>query len=57
MDNRTPGQIGYDAYCQATGGVSLVSGDKLPEFSALKEEIKAAWEMAAGAVVAYAKEI
>ena len=29
----------YDAYCRASGGVSLISGDKLPDFDALKIEI------------------
>lgn len=37
------GKIGYDAYCKQTGGVSLISGDKLPEFGALKPTIQAAW--------------
>lgn len=43
-------KIAYDAYCAATGGVSLISGDKLPEFEKLKDEIKAAWAAAALAV-------
>lgn len=43
-------KIAYDAYCQSTGGVSLISGDKLPEFDALKESIKQAWLAAANAV-------
>lgn len=37
------GKLAYDAYCKQTGGVSLVSGDKLPEFAALKREIQEAW--------------
>ena len=40
-------KIAYDAYCVATGGVSLISGEKLPEFDKLKDEIKAAWAAAA----------
>ena len=36
-------KIAYDAYCKQTGGVSLVSGDKLPEFVNLKSAIKDAW--------------
>lgn len=37
------GKIAYDAYCKQTGGVSLVSGDKLPEFNNLKTDIQDAW--------------
>jgi hypothetical protein len=44
------GKVGYDAYCKQTGGVSLISGDKLPEFDALKSAIKDAWAAAAQAV-------
>ncbi len=43
-------KIAYDAYCQSTGGVSLISGDKLPEFGSLKLEIQDAWYAAAEAV-------
>lgn len=43
-------KIAYDAYCKSTGGVSLISGDKLPEFDALKDSIKQAWLAAASAV-------
>ena len=44
-------KIAYDAYAKETGGVSLISGDKLPEFSALKQSIQDAWAAAADAVV------
>ncbi len=37
------GKIGYDAYCKQTGGKSLISGDPLPEFKALKPAIQDAW--------------
>lgn len=43
----TLGKTNYDAYCNSTGGVSLVSGDKLPDFENLKEPIKKAWKEAA----------
>jgi tRNA/tmRNA/rRNA uracil-C5-methylase (TrmA/RlmC/RlmD family) len=43
-------KIAYDAYCQQTGGVSLISGDKLPAFDALKTSIQDAWFAAAEAV-------
>lgn len=43
-------EIAYNAYCAATGGVSLVSGDRLPAFADLKESIRDAWWAAAHAV-------
>lgn len=46
----TPGKVAYDAYRQSTGGVSLISGDRLPEFADLGAPIRAAWEAAAEAV-------
>jgi hypothetical protein len=44
------GRVAYEAYCEHTGGVSLVSGQKLPTWDILSPEIKAAWEAAANAV-------
>lgn len=44
-------KIAYDAYCASTGGKSLISGDQLPPFDALKPEIKNAWRAAAEAVL------
>jgi hypothetical protein len=46
------GQVAYEAYCKSTGGVSLVSGAKLPAWSELTKEIQAAWQAAANAVMA-----
>lgn len=43
-------KIAYDAYVKKAGGVSLITGDKLPEFEALKSEIQEAWVAAARAV-------
>jgi hypothetical protein len=40
-------KINYEEYCRATGGVSLISGDKLPAFEDLKYEIKQAWQQSA----------
>lgn len=45
------GKIAYDAYCTSSGGVSLVSGAKLPAWEALSPEIKTAWDCAARAVI------
>lgn len=44
------GMIGYNAYSASTGGVSLATGDKLPEWDALKPAIQDAWGQAAMAV-------
>ena len=50
MKNYGLAELAYSAYCQQTGGVSLVSGDKLPQFCYLKIEIQDAWWAAAEAV-------
>jgi hypothetical protein len=42
----TMGQIGYEAYRAHTGGISLASGQPIPDWSALKPEIQAAWDAA-----------
>jgi hypothetical protein len=44
-------KIAYDGYCKSTGGKSLISGDTLPEFNTLRQEIKEAWYLAAESVV------
>lgn len=44
------GQIAYDAYCQASGSKSLVTGQTLPEWDDLPPAIRAAWVEAAIAV-------
>lgn len=45
------GRVAYEGYCASSGGLSLISGAKLPEWDALKPEIRAAWEAAADAVI------
>lgn len=52
MKNYDLAKIAYDAYCRSAGGVSLVSGDKLPDFWDLKNSIQDAWFEAAAAVEA-----
>jgi hypothetical protein len=47
----TLGQVAYEAYVEATRGVSLVSGVLLPRWDQQAEGIRAAWEHAADAVV------
>lgn len=44
------GKIAYDAYCHTSGGLSLISGAKLPDWNDLIPEIKDAWRAAAEAV-------
>ena len=48
----TLGQVAYEAYRASTGGVSLVSGDRLPSWEDQAPEIQAAWEAGAQAAVA-----
>lgn len=44
------GMVAYEAYCESTGGVSLISGVKLPGWDGLSPEIQRAWNDAAAAV-------
>jgi hypothetical protein len=48
------GQVAFEAYCKATSGRSLVSGDRLPTWDKLKPEIQHAWEAAGQAAGAEA---
>lgn len=43
-------KVAYDAYVQAAGGKSLVSGDPLPAFEDLPQMIRWAWDAASQAV-------
>lgn len=47
------GQLAYEAYCASTGGVSAVSGAKLPTWDDQNAEIKMAWIAAARAVMRF----
>lgn len=49
----TVGQVGYERYCDCSGGKSLVTGQELPKWEDLKEEIRAAWEAACNAASAF----
>ena len=46
----TPGRVAYEAYRDTVGGVSLATGDPLPDFEDLSAPIRAAWEVATQAV-------
>lgn len=51
------GQIAYEAYCRSTGGVSLVSGDKLPTWDDLPPKIQTAWREAGDRVANHVVEM
>ena len=44
------GKIAYEAYCRATNWKSLATGDDLPTYEALRDDIRLAWQNAARAV-------
>jgi hypothetical protein len=50
------GQIAYDAYCEAVGWKSAVTGQKLPLFKDTLNIIQSAWIDAALAVIEAYKE-
>lgn len=43
-------KVAYEAYCNATGGRSLISGAELPTWEKLDARIQNAWAEAAAAV-------
>lgn len=52
------GQTNYEGYYAQSGGKSLISGDPLPAWEALKPEIQAAWEAGAEKVIkSYAENV
>ena len=40
-------KIGYNAYCEAVGGKSAITGDPLPEFDKTPPAVQTAWIAAA----------
>lgn len=48
---KTPGQIAYEAYYKESDGKSLISGEPLPLWDALRGNIRDAWNAAALAVL------
>jgi len=44
-------QLAYEAYRAHTGGVSLATGQALPEWDALRPEIRDAWRASTEAVL------
>ena len=51
------GDLAYNAYCDAAGNRSLVSGDPLPLWDDLPWEIRQAWDAAAEAVATSTKAV
>lgn len=51
------GRLAYEAYLEACGGRSLVSGDELPEWDDQSPEIKAAWDHVGDAVLSWRREL
>lgn len=47
------GRIGYEAYRQHTGGISLASGQQLPIYDELNDQVRGAW-IAAGSTIGMA---
>lgn len=50
-NDKSLGQIAYEAYCGKTAWKSLATGADLPQWADLKTEIKDSWGVAAEAVV------
>lgn len=51
-----PGEVAYRAYCKFSNGKSLVTREQLPTWDQLSNIIREAWDAAAAAVLANAKE-
>ena len=49
-DSEDCGDVGYEAYREFTGGVSLVTQQPIPTWNALPAKIRAAWDAAAAAI-------
>ena len=55
-DLRTYGHIAYEAYREKSNGKSLVSGDEIPEWVSLQDDVKRAWNAAGNAVLDAVKD-
>lgn len=49
-EQKTLGQVAYDAYCEKSNWKSLATGADLPQYADTKPEIRDAWEASASAV-------
>lgn len=50
MEIREDAEVAYTAYRDHTGGVSLASGQRIPEWPELRDDIKSAWKASAHAL-------
>lgn len=50
------GKVGYEAYCQHTGGKSVITHQSLPDWENLSVAIREAWMAAGKAVGAYVSD-
>jgi hypothetical protein len=55
--NLEAAKIAYEAYCVSTGGKSLITHQKLPNFLDLRSDIQQAWSAAAKAVMHFCKKV
>ena len=46
-------EVAYNGYVKHTRGKSLFTGDRIPDWKYLNDEIKAAWASAAEALLAF----
>jgi hypothetical protein len=53
MATSDDGRRAYAGYCSSAMGKSLISGQNLPQWEDLKQEIKDAWVSAAEAVLCF----
>lgn len=49
-EQKTLGQVAYEAYCEHTGWKSIRSGEELLQWADQSDAIKEAWEVSADAV-------
>ena len=49
-ERREDAEVAYTAYRDHTGGVSLASGQRIPEWPELRDDIKSAWRASAAAL-------
>lgn len=53
MENKSFGQISYEAYANFSNYKSLATGSPIPTWNLLKDEIREAWEVAGQTLITY----
>lgn len=51
MNEKTLGQVAYEAYAQSANWKSLIHGDPLPQWQELAPPVRNGWDAAAIAVI------